>query len=130
MVLHNMTSIDVPRNTSQRAGLILRVEGRLVNADTGIYTCPNGKRARVTDMVMRVDALGSAAAYHIAIRGASSPFPFKKITNRATATAPNDVVSASAITMVAGEKLTDIGSDGTSKNGTVNISATVEEFQV
>lgn len=116
-----MVSTDVPRNATQRAGKIIRVAGRIVNANLGIYTVPVGKNSRVTDMTGLLNAVGADATYAIAIKTGAVFTPittFKPI---------NEEMSASAITLVAGDILTNVGDAG-STNGTFDLSATVEEF--
>ena len=118
-----MTSQDVPRNTAQRAGNIQVIADRIIDADIGIYTVPVGKRTRLTNILGNVDALGGDATYSIArLRGAV----FKSLTI-SKGIGIDQLVSA--VTFEAGDILTDIGDSG-SKNGTFDISATIEEFSV
>ena len=121
-----MTGRTNARNTAQRAGTITRAAGRVINAAIGIYTCPANTKARLTDIQGIVDALGVDATYALAIKDGAVYTP---ITLFRTATAPNNTMSASAVTLTAGQILTNIGDSG-STNGTVDISATVEEFGV
>lgn len=118
-----MTSIDVPRNQTQRAGKINRVQGRITNAPTGIYTVPAGKRARVSDIKGKLDAVGADATYAVAIKRAIGG-AYEPITNFEVADVQQ---SASEVTMESGDILTNIGDSG-STNGTFDLSATVEEF--
>ena len=119
-----MTSVDVARNTAQRAGQIDRVQGRVIDSNVGIFTVPAGKRARITDMQGAVDAVGADATYAIAFkRGAV----FTPISTFVAAVAPENKTTASAITLEAGDILTDIGDAGAT-NGTFDLSATIEEF--
>lgn len=121
-----MVSIDVPRNVSQRVGKIIRAQGRIVSADVGIYIVPVGKESRVTDMHLVVDTVGSSARVGLAIKRVSGVF--SPISIQVGQTPPNNITTASAITLVEGERLTDIGNTG-GKNATVDISATIEEFE-
>lgn len=119
-----MTSVDVARNVSQRAGQINRAEGRVTDANIGIYTVPANKRARITDMRAEVTSLGVDATYGLAFkRGAI----FTPISTPVANVSPTNITTASAITLEAGDILTNIGDAG-STNGGVNISATIEEF--
>jgi hypothetical protein len=116
-----MTSIDVPRNQNQRAGQINRVQGRIVNANTGIYTVPAGKRARITDIRGVLNSVGVDPTYAIAFKRG---VVFTAITNFQII----DIEQfASAITLESGDILTNIGDAG-STNGTFDLSATIEEF--
>lgn len=119
-----MTSRTTARNTSQQAGQIDRVQGRITNANLGIYTVPAGKRARITDMEGVLDAVGADATYAIAFkRGAV----FTAISRFVTAVVGVNITTASAVTLEAGDILTNVGDAG-STNGTFDLSATIEEF--
>ena len=117
-----MVSRTSARNTAQQAGNVTRVQGRIVNANIGIYTVPAGKRTRVTDMRGNLNAVGADATYAIAFkRGAV----FTAIT---TFKGVNVDMTASQITLIAGDILTNVGDAG-STNGTFDLAATIEEFQ-
>lgn len=120
-----MTGTTTARNVTQRAGTILRVHDRIVNANNGIYVVPAKKEARVTDMLGNLNAVGGDAAYAIAVKRFSSGL-FESITNFQIAGVDQ---KASAITLKAGDILTDIGNTG-STNGTFDLAATVEEFGI
>ena len=112
------------RNTTQRAGKIIRASGRIINANLGIYTVPANTEARVTDLQAKVDAVGTDASYAVAIKNGAV---FTSIT---LFKVPADgLFTASAVTMSAGEILTNIGNAG-AKNGTFDLSCTIEEFGV
>lgn len=117
-----MTSSETPRNTAQRAGNIQRVSGRVVNANLGIYTVPAGKRARITDMLGNLNAVGVDATYSLAFLRAAAFTSISKFV----AVIDGDT-TASAITLEAGDILTNIGDAGAT-NGTFDMSATIEEF--
>jgi len=120
-----LTSRTNARNTTQTPGTIDRIAARVVNSSTGLYTVPAGKKARITDMEMQVIVLGADATCHIAFkRGAV----FTEISNPVTATVPNNIVKANALTLIAGDILTNIGDAG-AENTTTEMSATIEEFQ-
>ena len=121
-----MVSKTSSRNTAQRAGNISRAQGRVTLATNGIYTCPANTEARLTDIQGIVDALGADASYALAILDGAV---FTPITLFKTATAPDNTMSASAVTITAGQILTNVGDSG-STNGTVDISCTIEEFGV
>jgi len=111
----------ISRNTTQRAGNVTRVQGRITVAGTGLYTVPAGKRTRVTDMLGRLNAVGVDATYGISfIRAAANTL----------ITIPKGInidMLASEITLQAGDILTNVGDAG-STNGTFDLSATIEEF--
>lgn len=111
------------RNTSQRAGKIDRVAGRIVNADIGIYTVPANIEARITDMEGDLNAVGVDVTYAIAFKRGVIFTAITKFIPIGT------LAKASAITLVAGDILTNIGNSG-STNGTFDLSATIEEFGV
>ncbi len=115
------------RNTTQRAGNITRVSDRVTNSPVGVYTCPAKTEARITDILGVVDATGSDATICLAIRRVGGTYD--QISRLVGNTAPDNVTSASAVTLVAGEILTDIGDSG-GTNGGMDISATIEEFGV
>ncbi len=116
-----MVSQDVPRNTSQRAGKIIRASDRITDSNIGIYTVPPGKTARITDLQGNVDAVGVDATYAIAVK---KGVVFTAITLFKGAALP---ITASAVTLDAGDILTDIGDAGAT-NATFDLSATIEEF--
>lgn len=118
-----MTSTDVARNVSQRAGNAFRVAGRVINSAVGIYTVPTGKRARVSDMLGNLNAVGADATYAIAILkfigGAYIPIT--------TFRGVNVDMLASQTVLESGDILTNTGDAG-STNGTFDLAATIEEF--
>ena len=114
------------RNTSQQAGQINRVQKRVTLASTGVYIVPVNTKARVTDILGVVDSLGADATYALAVIRSGAYVPISRFVG---AVPPYNVTRASAVTMRAGDILTDIGDNG-SKNGTFDISATIEEFGV
>ncbi len=111
------------RNTTQRAGKINRVAGRIVSAPTGIYTVPDDTEARITDIIGILDAVGADATYAIAYLRDTV---YTEIT---TFKAAGEEMRASAIVLQAGDILTNIGDSG-STNGTFDLQATIEEFGV
>ena len=118
-----MTSFDVPRNVSQRAGGSFGVQGRVVSSAVGFYTVPAGKRARIINAQLTVNAVGSDLTYCLAIYDGVS---YTKISRLVAAS--NIVPSVCEVTVMdAGEILTCIGDSG-STNGTCDLSASIEEF--
>jgi len=111
----------IARNSTQRAGNVTRVQGRITVAATGLYTVPAGKRARITDMLGRLNAVGVDATYGIAFLRSAA---FTLIT---IPKAIDIDMTASEITLQAGDVLTNVGDAG-STNGTFDLSATIEEF--
>lgn len=60
------------RNQMQVAGLDVTVEGRVTNADSGLYTVPTGRIARVVSITGRRESLGGDTLAGVAIkRGAN-----------------------------------------------------------
>lgn len=118
-----MTGTTSSRNETQRAGNITRVADRVTNAAVGVYTVPVNVHARITDMIGNLNAVGVDATYAVAYLRSGVYIPittFKGV----------DVdMKASAITLVAGDILTNIGDSG-STNGTFDLQATIEEFGV
>jgi len=112
------------RNTTQRAGRIIRASGRITNADVGIYTVPVNTEARITDIQAQVDAVGADATYAVAIKNGAVFTPITLFRVPA-----DGLFTASAVTLSAGEILTNIGNAG-AKNGTFDLSCTIEEFGV
>lgn len=118
-----MTGRTNARNTTQRAGKINRVAGRVTNAATGIYTVPADTETRITDIVGNLNAVGVDATYAVAFLRSGV---YTAIT---TFKAVNVDMKASAIVLQAGDILTNVGDAG-STNGTFDLSATLEEFGV
>lgn len=118
-----MTTKTSARNTTQRAGKAFRKTDRITNSNTGIYTVPTGKRARITDILGILDAVGVDATYAVAIKrfigGA-----FEDITEFGIV---DQRLTANLVTLESGDILTDIGDTGAT-NGTFDLSATIEEF--
>ena len=120
-----MTSIDVPRNTTQRAGNIENFSARVTASNTQhVYQCPTGKKARVTQIQMQVDALGSDATVHIALREVGGAFEELSL-----GVAVNGIAEVNSVTLLAGEAITDVGDSGAT-NSTVDMRCTIEEFSV
>jgi len=117
-----LVSILVARNTVQSVDVEVTKEGRVTNAATGLYTVPSGKVARVKSITARVETVGGDATYAAAItRGANT---------RAVA----DFVAVDKVSAFNGELLlqaadiiTNIGDSGAT-NGTIDMTATVKEF--
>ena len=119
-----MTSIDVPRNSTQAAGNIQTFSARITNSVTGqVYTCPVGKRARITQIEMFVDALGSDATVHIASRVDAN---FTELSLGVPISTTAFVTSLTINELVS---ITCVGDDGAT-NQTVDMICTVEEFNV
>jgi len=109
----------VPKNTTQKISGF-PVSGRVTNANIGIYTCPVGKRAKVTAS-MNLDAIGADASYALAIKTAIGTFV--PIGQHVTV---NNISTGEAI-LEAGDILTNIG-DGGSTNGTADIYGNIQEL--
>lgn len=118
-----MTSITSVRNQTQSAGNSFRKAKRVSNSNTGVYTVPINKRARITDILGILDAVGSDATYSIAIKRFVTGL-FEPITNFGVV---SEKLTCSLVTLESGDILTDIGDSGAT-NASMDITATIEEF--
>lgn len=111
----------VSRNTTQQI-LGVTIQGRVTNNATGIYACPTGKRAKVTGVTMRLDAVGVDATYAAAVRIGGV---FREITTFVVA---NGFVSYTGeIFLDAGDLISNVGDAG-STNGTCDMTCNVIEL--
>jgi len=118
-----MVSRLVPRNQVQTSGLTTTVSARVVNALTGLYTVPAGRRARVTSVTMSLDAVGADATYACAISRAAVVRPI------AEHVAVNALSKFDGELMLqAGDIVTNVGDAG-STNGTCDMTCTFQEYE-
>jgi len=96
--------------------------GRVTNADTGLYTVPTGRTARITGITMNLDATGADATYAVAIKRGSTFIPV------GAHVAANGISTFSgSMVLEAGDIVTNVGDSG-STNGTCDMTASVKEF--
>jgi len=109
-------------NSVQAPGLEPTKIGRVVVAGTGLYTVPAGKVAKVTAITGNVDALGADATYAVSIlRGGNNrPVGAHVGINGIS-------VFVGTMLLEAGDIITNVGDAG-STNGTIDMTATVKEF--
>jgi len=117
-----MVSVLTSRNSLQAAPATSAKFGRVTNNATGLYTVPAGKVALVTAITMNVDALGADATYAIAIRRGATFFPIGAhvVINGISNWNGSMVLEATDI-------ISNVGDSG-STNGTVDMSASVKEY--
>jgi len=106
----------------QSAGLAVTVEGRVVNANTGLYTVPTGKVSRVTSITMNLDAVGADATYAVAIKRGSNFRPVGAMV----AVGPVSQFIGEML-LQAGDIVTNVGDSG-STNGTCDMTTTFREY--
>lgn len=99
------------------------VSARIVNANTGLYTCPAGKKAKVTGS-MNLDAVGADATYAIAVKRGAVFFP---VGAHVAVNAISEIVGE--LILEAGDILTNIGDAG-STNGTADMNCSVQEISI
>jgi len=110
-------------NVPQVLGLDTRI-GRVTVAGTGLYTVPAGKKARCTEITGVVDALGADASYAVSIlRGGNN----RPIGAFVVVNGKSEFVGELALQ--AGDIVTNVGDAG-STNGTVDMTCTIQEFDV
>jgi len=114
-VIVSRTNIQSPAAESLKVG-------RVTSNATGLYTVPAGKVAVVTSITMNLDAVGADATYAIAIRRGATFFPI------GAHVAVNGIsIWNGVMTLEATDIISNVGDAG-STNGTVDMSASVKEF--
>lgn len=99
------------------------VRARVTVAATGLYTCPAGKKAKVTGS-MNLDAVGADATYAIAVLRAGTFIPV------GAHVVVNGISNINGeITLEAGDILTNVGDAG-STNGTCDMNASIQEISL
>jgi len=112
----------VPRNTVQSVGEEVTKEGRVTVAGTGLYTVPAAKVARVTSITALVDTVGADATYACSIiRGANN----RPVGSMQAAGGVS--VFTGIMLLQAADIITNVGDSG-STNGTIDMTATIKEF--
>ena len=94
---------------------------RVVNANTGLYIVPAGKKAKVTGMMI-LDAVGADATYALAVKKGATFFPLDVFVAAGGVSRVNK-----EITMDATDIFTNVGDAG-STNGTTDMTAQVQEI--
>lgn len=97
-------------------------EGRVTNANTGLYTVPAGKKAKVTAVTGVVNAVGGDATYAIAIKRGVNFRPIGPFV----AVGPLSSFTGE-LNLIAGDIITNVGDAGAT-NATVDMTATVKEY--
>lgn len=111
-------------NQTQRSGLSVSIQARVVNANIGLSTVPVNTRRRVTSFTMNLDAVGADATYAIAILRGGTFIPVgQHVAVNAISTLQGELM------LQAGDILTNIG-DALSTNGTCDQSATFQDYPV
>ena len=117
-----MVSRLTPRNQVQVVDGDSLKFGRVVNANTGLYTVPAGRTARVSGITMNLDATGADATYAVAILRGGTFIPV------GAHVAVNGISTfQGSMVLEAGDIITNVGDAG-STNGTCDMSASVKEF--
>lgn len=114
----------VPLNSNQKSQLQIAKEGRVVNANTGLYTVPANTETEVTSITGLIDALGADASYAVAIkRGVNfRPVGEMVVTNKISK-------FEGSMLLQAGDIITNVGDSG-STNGTVDMVASIREYAI
>jgi len=109
-------------NTLQAPSSQVTREGRVVDANVGLYTVPAGKVAKVLSLSGNLDAVGVDATYAIAIlRGGT----FRPVGQHV---AVNSIsILQGVLLLQAGDIVTNVGDAG-STNGTMDMTVTIQEF--
>lgn len=111
-------------NISQRTGLTVSVQARVVNANTGLSTVPANTVRRMTSCTMNLDAVGADATYAIAILRGGTFFPI------GAHVAVNGISFFSGeMLLQAGDIITNIGDNG-STNGTCDMTTTFQDYEI
>jgi len=109
------------KNISQAYGFQSNV-ARVTNANTGIYTVPTGKKARIVSITGNVDAVGADATYSIAILQGATFTPVGLFVGVGGVS-----FLSGEISLDAGDRVTNVGDAGAT-NGTIDMSVTFQEF--
>lgn len=114
----------VAKNVSQRVGLSVTVQARVLNANTGLSTVPANTRRKVTGFTMNLDAVGADATYSIAILRGGTFIPVgAHVAVNGISTLQGELL------LQAGDILTNIGDAG-STNGTCDMTATFQDYPI
>lgn len=117
-----MPGVRQTLNISQKSGLAITVQARVINANLGLSTVPANTSRRVTSLTMSLDAVGADATYAIAILRGGTFIPVGEhvIVNRISAL-------VGELMLQAGDIITNIGDSG-STNGTCDMSTTFQDY--
>lgn len=106
----------------QAAGLEVTREGRVTNADTGLYTVPTGKVARVVSITGRRESLGADTLAGVAIKRGSN---FRAVGDMVVI---DETSSFNGIMLLqAADIVTNVGDSGAT-NTTFDMTCTFKEF--
>jgi len=112
----------ISRNQMQAAGLSVTVEGRVTDADVGLYTVPTGKVSRVVSITGRRESLGADTLAGIAIKRGVN---FRAVGNMIVI---DEMSSFNGIMLLqAGDIVTNVGDSGAT-NTTFDMTCTFKEF--
>jgi len=111
-------------NQLQSSGLSPTVAARVTNANTGLYTVPAGKKARVTSITLNLNAVGADATYAVAIKRGATFTPVGLHVGVNGLSVFNGVMMLDA-----GDIVTNLGDAGAT-NGTCDMSTTFQEYDV
>lgn len=113
-----------PRNQMQQSDVQAVKLGRVTNANTGLYTVPTGKTALVSSITGVLDAVGGDASYAVAILRSGT---FRPVGEFVIAERKSEFNGK--MLLIAGDIITNVGDAG-STNGTIDMSASVREYNV
>jgi len=111
-------------NSLQAPSSQITRELRVLNANTGIYTVPANRQARVISATMILDAVGADATYALAILRAAAFRPVGKFV-----VVGGESFLTGELLLQAGDIVTNVGDAG-STNGTCDQTVTVQEYAV
>jgi len=114
----------ISRNAVQVPGGNTTIIGRVTSQAAGIYTVPTGKVSRILSGSMILDATGADATYAICIVRGATVIPLGEMV----AVGGKSTLSPPLI-LQAADILTNVGDAG-STNGTCDMTATFQEFDV
>jgi len=119
-----MPGVRQTLNISQKVGLAVTVEARVVNANTGLTTVPANTVRRVTSITMLLDAVGADATTACAILRGGTFIPIASFV----AVGPQSVFSGELL-LQAGDIITNVGDAGAT-NSTTDMTATFQDYPV
>jgi len=111
-------------NSLQAPASQVTIVGRVINANTGLYTVPANRQAKVIGATMILDAVGVDATYALAVLRAGTFRPLGKFV-----AVGGESFLTGEILLQAGDIVTNVGDAG-STNGTCDQTVTVQEYVV
>lgn len=100
------------------------IVGRVINANTGLYTVPANRVAKIIGATMILDAVGVDATYAVAVLRAGTFRPVAQFI----AVGGESLLSGELL-LQAGDIVTNVGDAG-STNGTCDQTVTLQEYVV